>query len=85
MPAIKKLPRRTFLRGLGGVAVALPLLEVMQSSSATAAGSGAIPKRYVFFYGGISTGTYKSGGGTAEFADMPATCRMLRYACTFST
>jgi hypothetical protein len=66
MPAIKKLPRRAFLRGLGGVAVALPLLEVMECSHATAASAGAIPKRYVFFYGGISTGTYKSGGGTAD-------------------
>lgn len=71
MPAIKQLPRRTFLRGLGGVAIALPLLEVMKTSSATAA-TGTIPKRYVFFYGGISTGTYTSGGGTGDMM-VPAT------------
>jgi hypothetical protein len=62
MPKPIKLARRTFLRGLGGVAIALPLLEVMEAKTATAAGTGAMPKRYVFFYGGISTGTYVSGG-----------------------
>ena len=50
-----RLPRRTFLRGLGGVAVALPMLEVMLDDAGEAlAGGDAIPLRYLVCFGGFS-------------------------------
>ena len=40
--AIKSLHRRTFLRGLGGIAVGLPVLEIMLDRHGRAlAGGGA--------------------------------------------
>jgi hypothetical protein len=51
------LPRRTFLRGLGGVAVGLPVLECMLNGNGTAyAQSGALPKRYCVVFAGQSIG-----------------------------
>jgi Protein of unknown function (DUF1552) len=50
-----RLSRRTVLRGLGGLGVALPALEIMAPRRASAA---AIPKRFVFAYGGTSIGSY---------------------------
>jgi hypothetical protein len=47
------LPRRTLLRGLGGVALGLPFLEVMQPRRATAQ-QGQFPKRYIVCFGGYS-------------------------------
>lgn len=47
--------RRRFLRGLGGVALALPFLELLDAPKAKAGGS-AKPKRYVFSFGGASLG-----------------------------
>lgn len=52
------LSRRTVLRGIGGLGVALPALEIMVPKHAAAA---PIPKRFVFAYGGTSIGSY---GGT---------------------
>lgn len=49
-----RLPRRSFLRGLGGVAVGLPLLEIMEPS--VRAGGAAPPQRYVYAFGGCSLG-----------------------------
>ena len=49
-----RLPRRSFLRGLGGIAVGLPMLEIMEPT--VRAGGAAIPKRYVFAFGGCSIG-----------------------------
>src|SRR5688572_3337169 len=50
-----KLSRRTVLRGLGGFAVALPALEIMGPSRASA-DTGAPPKRFMVSFGGVSTG-----------------------------
>jgi hypothetical protein len=55
-----RLSRRALLHGLGGVAVALPALEIM--SGGRAARAATPPKRYVLAYCGISTGTWKGGG-----------------------
>ena len=54
-----RLPRRTFLRGLGGTAIGLPLLEVMLDSTgrAHADGGGGVPCRYVVCFGGFAMGT----------------------------
>lgn len=52
MPGFR-IPRRSFLRGLGGVAVGLPALEIMGAGRAFAQ---AAPKRFVVSFGGISTG-----------------------------
>ena len=52
------LPRRVFLRGLGGAAVALPTLEIMLDDAGEAlAGGGAIPLRYLLCFGGFSLTT----------------------------
>jgi hypothetical protein len=49
------LPRRTFLRGLGGAAVALPMLEIMLDPAGQAlAGGDALPLRYLLCFGGFS-------------------------------
>jgi hypothetical protein len=49
-----RLPRRSFLRGLGGIALGLPMLEIMQPTAR--AGGAAPPKRYVYAFGGCSIG-----------------------------
>ena len=48
-----RLDRRTFLRGAGGVALALPALEIMMPSAKAAMPA---PKRFFLGLGGISTG-----------------------------
>jgi hypothetical protein len=58
--AVPRLSRRTLLRGLGGVAIALPTLECMLPSRAQAQ-SAAIPNRFVVSYGGTSIGADGSG------------------------
>lgn len=50
-----KLHRRSFLRGLGGIGLALPALEIMLPRGASAADNG--PMRYLFAFGGSSVGT----------------------------
>jgi hypothetical protein len=47
--------RRRFLQGIGGVALALPFLEIFQSKQAGAAPTSK-PLRYVFAFGGSSIG-----------------------------
>jgi hypothetical protein len=52
-----KKTRRLFLRGLGGAAIALPLLDIMLDENGTAyAGGGALPRRYLLCFGGFSLG-----------------------------
>lgn len=51
-----KLTRRSLLRGAGGAALALPALEIMGGSGASAAPGDEPPKRYVFGFCGMSTG-----------------------------
>lgn len=51
------MDRRSFLRGLGSIAVALPTLEVMLDSHGEAYADGtAIPKRFLVVFGGHSLG-----------------------------
>jgi len=52
------LPRRTLLRGLGGVAVGLPVLECMLNGNgdAYAQAAGALPKRYCIVFAGQALG-----------------------------
>ncbi|HKY40630.1 MAG TPA: DUF1552 domain-containing protein [Polyangiaceae bacterium] len=51
------LPRRTLLRGLGGVAVGLPVLECMLNGNGDAyAQAGALPKRYAIVFAGQAIG-----------------------------
>src|SRR5687768_8428122 len=57
-----RLSRRTFLRGAGGLAVGLPLLDAMLDDSGTALAQGLpIPKRYAVAFGGYSLRTDKDG------------------------
>lgn len=60
MPSLE-LSRRALLRGLGGVAVALPMLEIMQGSTKSA-WAAPPPKRYLFAYCGISVGSWLESG-----------------------
>jgi hypothetical protein len=56
---VKKLilPRRTLLRGLGGLAVGLPVLECMLNGNGDAyAQSGTLPKRYAVVFAGQAIG-----------------------------
>jgi hypothetical protein len=50
-----RLSRRTMLRGLGSVAIALPALEIMAPSRASA-DDAAPPKRFLVSFGGQCTG-----------------------------
>ena len=50
---MRTLSRRSLLRGAGGVALALPLLESMLPHRARAA-AATVPKRYVICFGGFS-------------------------------
>ena len=51
----RRLNRRTFMRGAGGVAVALPMLEIMLNDSGTALASGGdLPCRYLVAFGGYT-------------------------------
>ena len=43
----KTLNRRTFLRGAGGIAIALPFLDIMRATD-TQAQIGVAPKRVIF-------------------------------------
>ena len=53
----RRLGRRTFLRGLGGVAVALPTLEIMLDSHGTAlAGGEVLPHRFLVSFDGGALG-----------------------------
>lgn len=56
MPRIKTLPRRSFLRGIGGVAVALPALEIMSHGGSASAGGSAAPARFLTSFVGTTTG-----------------------------
>jgi hypothetical protein len=63
---MKKLPRRTVLRGAGGVALSLPLLEAMGATSKRQTVSG-VPQRILFFQteqGSIPENLWPQGGET---------------------
>ena len=51
----KKLSRRAVLKGIGGAALALPFLEIMDSKPSRAAGA-TLPRRYIVCFGGQSLG-----------------------------
>jgi hypothetical protein len=52
-----RMHRRSFLRGAGGVAVALPVLECMLDGNGTAlADGGSLPLRYAILFAGQSIG-----------------------------
>lgn len=52
-----RLDRRTLLRGIGGAAVGLPVLECMLNGNGTAYAQGMpIPRRYVLLFAGQSIG-----------------------------
>lgn len=53
-----RLPRRTFMRGAGGLAIGLPLLDIMLGEHGDAmAGGEPIPSRFLLCFGGYSLGT----------------------------
>ncbi len=56
---VKRLTRRSMLRGTAGAALCLPALEAMMPRKAKASDSG-IPQRYIFCYAGCSSGRYST-------------------------
>jgi len=64
---MKPLDRRTLLRGVGGVAVALPFLDAMWPARARA--QAARPRRFFVMTGvnGVTTSTWFLTGGEKDF------------------
>jgi hypothetical protein len=56
-----RLSRRTLLRGLGGIGIALPALEAMLPRGASAQAAPVIPNRFVLSYAGIPGSAEGSG------------------------
>lgn len=54
---VAPLSRRTFLRGVGGLAIGLPLLDIMRPAKAA---NVLIPARYLLGFGGFSLSTDRS-------------------------
>jgi hypothetical protein len=67
---VRTLPRRTFLRGIGGVALALPALEIMAPARSSAGGTAGQPLRYIVAFCGASIGRrdgeYAPSGETTD-------------------
>lgn len=64
------LSRRFFLRGLGGIALAVPTLELSQVGKAGAAGT-SIPKRFLNSYAGVSSGRSENNESTTKDSIAP--------------
>jgi hypothetical protein len=71
---MKKLDRRTLLRGAGGVAIGLPFLEIMGTGGplglkAAGASAGTFPKRFLVFFqpNGIVHETWRPLGDENDF------------------
>lgn len=66
---IKPLSRRTFLRGAGGIAIGLPLLEAM-TPTARAGGTEGPRKRFVVMFSANGTieEAFRPQGGVADFS-----------------
>lgn len=54
---VPTLNRRTFLRGVGGLALGLPLLDIMRPANAS---TSLLPARYLLGFGGFSLSTDRS-------------------------
>ncbi|HVY26221.1 MAG TPA: DUF1552 domain-containing protein [Polyangiaceae bacterium] len=50
-----RIPRRTLLRGAGGIAIGLPLLEIMADPQRARAAGATAPKRFVTFFSSAGT------------------------------
>ena len=62
----KAIPRRAFLRGVGGLA-ALPLLDAMVPAFASAAGQPVVRTSFVYFPNGMIPNAWKPKGEGASF------------------
>jgi hypothetical protein len=67
------LDRRTFLRGLGGIAVGLPALQIMHPSRSAAAPAGPRPMRFVMSYAAVSIGRDNFGSDMTQNMVAPKT------------
>lgn len=65
------LDRRTFLRGLGGIVVGLPALEIMHPARGSAAPTGPRPKRFVMSYAAVSIGRDNYGSDMTKNMVVP--------------
>jgi hypothetical protein len=62
MRRARRIGRRALLRGAGGLAVGLPLLEIMGGSGRAQAGGGTTPpSRFLLTFGGFSLGADEDG------------------------
>ncbi len=74
----KSLPRRTFLRGMGGAAIALPFLDAMSPAFASSTIPGGAPVRMAFFY--VPNGMVMDGWNPTyegKFQEMPRALKPL--------
>jgi hypothetical protein len=72
------LPRRTFLRGLGSVAIGLPFLDAMAPALKASTIPGKPPVRMAFFY--VPNGMIMDGwnpGYEGKFQEMPRSLKAL--------
>jgi hypothetical protein len=76
-----RLDRRAFLRGIGGIVVALPALEIMHPAQGNAEPTGPRPKRFVMSYAASSVGRDLYGSDTTPNMVVPATAGTA-YALT---
>ncbi|MGZ3455144.1 MAG: DUF1552 domain-containing protein [Polyangiales bacterium] len=65
--------RRAFLRGLGGIVVGLPALEIFQTRNGFGAPPGPRPNRFVMSYAASSIGRDNYGSDMTENMVVPAT------------
>lgn len=74
----KTLPRRTFLRGMGSAAVALPFLDAMSPAFASSTIPGGAPVRMAFFY--VPNGMVMDGWNPTyegKFQELPRALKPL--------
>jgi hypothetical protein len=65
-----RISRRALLRGIGGVAISLPLLDIMEPRGrARAQSAGGPPKRFIVMFeqSGTIYNSWKPTGGTTDF------------------
>jgi Protein of unknown function (DUF1552) len=69
----KSLPRRTVLRGAGGIALALPFLDAMSMLRPRRARAAGVAKRFIVFFSANGTimNNWAPGGGETNFTLSP--------------
>ena len=72
MKYARKLSRRTFLRGAGGIAIAVPFLDEMRSRSVWAAPAAPPVRAFNIFFGGGAPQIFQKDGLVGPLAPLCA-------------